>query len=172
MLYISPNCCCVYVCVLARRPCYLCSNDTICCCRGQRIWTYVHLAFDEQKLRPEERRQHLDWGIHQREWDEKRRDGQWNPVMTSRVIHSSTLIQGISASQYQHCQGYKQELCETSFNSMQQTSQQLFFVGPLDLSKIEIRNLYRNVTFVLLPVGKLSCAHGVTLRKALVIIKC
>lgn len=30
--------------------------------RGHRIWTYAHLSFDEQKLRPEERGQHLDQG--------------------------------------------------------------------------------------------------------------
>lgn len=52
---------CSGVCV-QQNPRHFSSNDTVCCRRGHGIWTYAHLSFDEQKLRPEERGQHLDRG--------------------------------------------------------------------------------------------------------------
>ena len=60
-------CLCLRLCVFSAKPSHFSPNDTVCCCWGHGIWTYVHLSFDEQKLRPEERGQHLDRGIHQRE---------------------------------------------------------------------------------------------------------
>ena len=58
----SPTDICVCV-SLQPNPPILSSNDTVCCGWGHGIWTYIHLAFDEQKLRPEERGQHLDQGF-------------------------------------------------------------------------------------------------------------
>lgn len=74
------------------------------------MWTYAHLSFDAQKLRPEERGQHLDPGVtKENKMKRQSLDGEWIPVMAGRVAHSSALIQGISASLDQHCQDYKQE---------------------------------------------------------------
>lgn len=104
---------CVRVCVCSGKPSHFSCNDAVCRGRGHRIWTYAHLSFDAQKLRPEERGQHLDPGFTKgSKMKRQSLDDEWIPVMTRRVAHSSALIQGISASLDQHCQDYKQELLD------------------------------------------------------------
>ena len=106
---------CVCVCVCVRvgsgKLSHFSCNNAVCRSRGQGIWTYAHLSFDAQKLRPEERRQHLDPGFTKgSEMKRQSLGGEGIPVMTRRVAHSFALIWGITASQDQLCQDNKQEL--------------------------------------------------------------